>query len=141
MAFILTEEERKALEGLTPFHTGSTAQYTPAAYEGVPEKLRPSFELRPLKKDESERLRKTLAGGVKTTDEAYLREIVRILIVGMKNLYDSATGQLIEYVSAPDGGMDKELYSTLPIHITSDILIYASRISGLLPPEKVGLTS
>jgi len=138
---ILTEEDRKSLEGLTPFNATSTVRYTPASYQGVKESLRPIFELRPLRKLEADRILRTLAGGVKfEKDESYLREQVRQVIMNIENLYDSATGQPIEYHGTADG-MDRDLYSTLPIHITTDILMYVSRISGLIPPERLGLTS
>lgn len=136
----LTEEERKLLEGLAPFNVNSTSQYTPGACTSLPEHMRPVFTVRPLRKDEAEKLRKTLAA-VKTSDESFLREQVRLVISGMEKMFDAATGELIEYKAAPDGGMDKDIYSTIPIHITSDILMYVCRISGLLPPEKLGLTS
>lgn len=136
----LTEEERKVLEGLTPFNISSTVRYTPGAYSHLPEKVRPVFTVRPLRKDESEKLKRTFAA-VKTSDETFLREQVRVVISGLDNLYDSATGELIEYKASPDGGMDKDLYGLLPIHITSDILMYVSRISGLIPPEKASLDS
>lgn len=136
----LTEEERKVLEGLTPFNVGSTVSYTPGAYSHLPEHIRPVFTVRPLRKDESEKLRKVIAA-VKVTDEAYLRETVRLLISAMDRLFDAATGEQIEYKAAPDGGMDKDIYALLPIHITSDILMYVCRISGLIPPEVKALSS
>lgn len=136
----LTDEEKKLLEGLTPFNANSTIPYTPGAYSNLPEKMRPIFTVRPLKREENDKLRRTLSN-VKTADESFLREMVRILIVGMDQMYDAATGEQILYEAAPDGGMARELYATLPIHITSDILMYVSRISGLIPPEKTALTS
>lgn len=138
--FTLTEEERKQLEGLTPFNVESTVTYTPEAYKALPDKIRPVFTVRALRKDESEKLRKTLSK-VSTSDEGYLRETVRLVIKGLSNMFDAATGNEIEYRAAPDGGMDKDIYSTIPVHITSDILMYVSRISGLMPPEKQGLVS
>ena len=136
----LTDDEKKLLEGLTPFNSSSTVPYTPGAYTSLPEKMRPVFTVRPLRKDETEKLRRTLAK-VKTEDETYLRETVRLVISDMSNMYDAATGDPIEYKGAETGGMDKELYATIPIHITSDILLYISRISGLLPPETRSLSS
>lgn len=135
---ILTEDERKLLEGLAPFNVNSTTEYIPKPHQALPEALRPVFKLRAFRKEEADVARKVL-GALKDTDEQKLREMVRVVIQGMDNLYDAATGELIEFKAAPDGGMDKDLFSTIPINVSSDILLYVCRISGLLNPEKLGL--
>jgi len=134
----LNEEQRKMLEGLSSFNVNSTIWYTAKAHMALPEEIRPQFKVRPFRKNEIEKVRKILVN-IKDADEGELREHARLCIVDMSNFYDAGTGELVEYKQAPDGGMDKDLYSTIPMLILSDILMYVSRISGLLSPETRGL--
>ena len=134
----LNEEQKKMLEGLSSFNVNATIWYTAKAHMSLPEEIRPQFKVRPFRKNELEKVRKILSN-IKDADEYELREYARLCIVDMANFYDAGTGELIEYKAAPDGGMDKDLYGTMPILVLSDILMYISRISGLLSPESRGL--
>lgn len=135
---VLTEDQKKMLEGLSSFNVNSTIWYTAKPHEKLPEEIRPEFKLRSFKRTEIERVRKLLSN-VKETDEQELRDFTRLCICDIRKVYDAGTGELVEYKSAPDGGMDKDLFATLPIVIMSDILMYVARLSGLVAPEQRGL--
>jgi hypothetical protein len=130
----LSEDQKKMLEGLTCFNVNSTVMYVAKPHTELPSEIRPEFKLRPFKKLELDRVRKLLSN-VKESDESELREFARLCIQGFNRLYDAGTGELVEYVQAQDGGLSKDIFSTIPIVVVTDILLYVSRISGILPPE------
>lgn len=137
-ARVLTTEEKKMLEGLAPFNINSVVEYTAKPHRDLPEEIRPLFKVRSYKKSEIDEVRK-LISKLDEKDEPRMREYARIIMVGMEKMYDAATGEPIEYKAAPDGGMDKDLFATMPLSVVTDIMLYACRISGLLAAEKQSL--
>jgi len=135
---ILTEDERKMLEGLAPFNLNSTVRYIPKPYASVPDDLKVTFTVRPFKKNEQDTVRRTIAK-ISDADENKLREYARSVIVGMENLHDAATGEPIEFKADAYGSIDRNIFELIPVTIMSDILMYVCKISGLIAAEKSGL--
>jgi len=137
----MDEKTRKLMEGICPFNVNATINYTPKIMERLPAEYRPVFTLRPLKVSEIKSFRASLSliDSKKSEDETEIKNCVRLCVVNIKNYYDAGTGELIEYKQAPDGGMDKDLFDTIPIPVISDLIMYVAKISGLADVEKTSL--
>jgi len=139
---VLDENRRKQLEGLTSFNVNSTTYYTPSAYAKIDADLRPKFKVRPLRQDESAKIKKILTSAKdmdSPENEDILNEVGRNIILDFTSFYDAGTGEEILHKSAPDGGMDRDIFGIIPQYIVSDILMYVIKISGLVNVEKLGL--
>lgn len=143
----MTEEIRKKLLARMPFSLSATIEFTPPTYltkkEGteefdIPVEYHPLFCVRPLRKDELERVRVVTTS--KSPDEKEIRAITRKCIVGWSNMWDAGTMQPLDYKADPTSGLDKDLFEMLPIQIVTETFLFVSSISGLLSHDKLGLT-
>jgi len=134
---VLTPEVKAALMSKVPFHKDARVEYTPKAYitDEIPVEFRPVFTLRPFTKVEAVEVKKACI----KADDVVVRKWSQLICLGWVNMIDSGTGENVEYVADPTGGVDKDLWATMPDHIVADILMYASCISGLLDKDKLGL--
>lgn len=137
----MDEKTRKLMEGICPFNVNSTVKYTPQVMKRLPVDYRPVFVLRPLKVSEIKAYRKSLLDmtSQKEDGEADIKNIVRFCIVNIENYYDAGNGEMIVYKNSPDGGMDKDIFETIPIPVIADIISYITKISGLADIEKESL--
>lgn len=137
----LTDEVKAQLAGLLPMSKGSTYEFTPAIFESVDEKYRPTFTIKQLTTEQvnliKEMLFKESAGGKKKstkirveemnkTNKVYM-DMVFATLVDWSNLYDLGTGELLEY----DG--NRETMDSLPDSILTDIFSEIMRITGFIP--------
>lgn len=135
---ILDEATRKKLYGYVPFSTQAKVDFTPEKFSGVPEELRPVFQVRSLRQAEQQQLsinaRSYRPDAKPEEGQAVVEKntkIVKDCILGWSNLYDAATGEEIEFV---DGNKD-----VLPAWIIASILEFVRKISGLYEPEELSL--
>jgi hypothetical protein len=143
---ILTEEVRRELLGLVPFSVNSTDDFTPAVFlkkngNGefiLPEEFRPVFKIRCFTVEEKRKVTKMLVN-IKEAAEETVRESTRTVVVGWKNLFDAGSSQEIVFKPAQDGGADPELFSGIPASVAGALLFHASKISGIIDAEKLGL--
>ena len=147
----MTDEVRKLLLSKMPFSISSTIEYTPPTYtnkkkdaEGndtaeyeIPEDYRPAFTVRPFSKGEADNLRKVTAN--KTPDEAVLKSNTRKAVVGWRNMWDIGTMTELEYKADINGGLDKDLFDSIPLQVVTELFLYISTVSGILPAERLGL--
>lgn len=144
----ISEETRQALQGLAPFSTRSTIDFTPESYrikrDGVyivEESAWPVFKIRPWTKGEAGHIRKSMPKYADSRDDSEIREYVRRAVVGWENLIDAGTGELIEYVEEQNGGASKELFDIFPSALVTDILNKSLAISGIVDMERAALKS
>jgi len=149
----LSAELRQELLGLLPFSVDAKTEYTPRQFrkkkkEGevetekyvIPEEFRPVFTMRCYNKGESDALRKLMLN-IKDQDEDTLREWARKIILDWRNFYDAGTSNEIAYKADPSGGADKDLFTTIPAAVVSDLLFHGVKISGLMDVERSSLGS
>jgi hypothetical protein len=132
---ILDEETRRQLLGYTPFSGEQSIPFTPDGFPNVKEEFKPVFSIRPFSQAELSQLRNNLSNNKSDDNE----KIIRSCIVGWVNFFNSGTGEEIGYRSAPQGGVDKELYQILPSAIQVSITKFIKKISGLSTMEELGL--
>ena len=143
----MDEALRQKLLNRLPFNRDVTIDYTPRPYltkeldaEGketdeyeIPEDYRPVFKCRPFSVAEKQRV------SLGKKEEKELLEITRANILGVEKLYDAGTMDLISYKADPKGGMDRDLFDSLPTMVIRDLFVFISSISGLSPYERSGL--
>lgn len=151
----ISAETKKALQGLAPFSTTSTIEFTPKGYEikvkdsegkdteeyMIPEEVWPLFKMRPWTKLEASRIRKSMPKYANSKDDTEIREYVRKVIVGWDNLVDAGTGDVMDYEEEETGGASKEIFDCFPSSLITDLLNKALTISGIVDMERVGLRS
>lgn len=144
----LDEALRKKLLTRLPFSRTSTIDYTPEAYLTkeldeagkdtdefeIPENFRPIFQVRPFSKEDKDKIKKS---GSK--DEATLRNITRINVRGVSQLFDVGSMEELEFKADENGGMSEDQFNSLPIVVMRDLFIFISGISGLSSYERSGL--
>jgi hypothetical protein len=138
----MDEKTRKLLEGICPFNVNATVKYIPEIMKRLPDEYRPKFILRPLKTIEIKEFRKALlnVSSVSGEDlESEIKKYVRLCIMDISDMYDAGTGELIEFKSAPDGGMDKDIFELIPSVVVADLVGYLTKISGLQDIDKKSL--
>jgi hypothetical protein len=135
----LDEATRKALLGLMPFTQGGTMYYTPECLQDAPEVARASFKQRAFTRQEMMAVRAIYADDTIKEKQSQLWEICRKTIVGWGQVFDLSTGEPMAYNAAPDGGIDADLWETLPLVIRRELLTNVAIMSGLLQQEKTGL--
>jgi hypothetical protein len=144
---ILDEETKKQLLGFYPFGSDQTIEFTPDQLPVIKSEYKVSFTVRALRQEEKHQL-EVNGGSIKetsTTDEVVCiidknKEVFRGCVLGCKNLFDLGSGEEIQYKSAPSGGMDKDIWKSLPDTAMKDQIIrFIRKISGLLSIEMLGL--
>jgi hypothetical protein len=161
----MTDEIRKRLAGYLPFSPSATIDFVPEMYLGktrkwnyktetfedtetdcVPEEFRPTFTVRCFNKGEYDKSKKILVDYKNEKDdskkidlERQMKELLRPVVMGWKNLIDLGTMQLIEYKGDPSGGCDKSVFESLIEDILKDINLYVNRLSGITPGERLSL--
>ena len=130
-----TPELREKLSGLLPFDSSAEDVFSPAIFglKGIPKELTPVFRISCLTAGEKQSLRSGNLG------EADLMELARKHSVGWKNLYDLATGELVEYVGSRDGGADPEVWERITEGNMLEIAKRVNEISGVASWERLGL--
>jgi hypothetical protein len=134
----LDEATRKSLLGLMPFTQAGTMDFIPALFVGIAPEFTPVFKQRAFTHQELAAVRKLYADKVedKTT---ILWETVRKTVTGWEKMFDLASGQTLTFKADPDGGLDKDLWESLPLVIRRELTTNVSIMSGLLEQEKTGL--
>jgi len=160
----LTDENRKALEGLFPV-SGEKVDYIPEYYEkhGVPEEYRPTFTIRPYNSEEKSRFKKIQSKAMAMASKAYkempkdkelttneigllvfealdqeeIKSLCRGCIVGSKNFLDSELKE-IPY-KGDKNGMDKKQFNLLHSSVIDELSGYVNKISGLVESEVLSL--
>jgi len=148
----LDADMRRLLLGDMPFYAGSTVDYTPEHYKvsrkidgqdvEIPEEYRPVFSIRAWntqERDQANSLLKKIED-ISSNNEKKVAELTRKAITGWQNVFDVGTGNEIDYKPDPDGGLDKELYSALPVIVCIQIFQEIAKISGLMDVTKMGLS-
>lgn len=143
---ILNDDVRRELLGLVPFSVSSTDEFTPPMFlkknvSGeclIPEEFRPVFKIRCFSVEEKRNVTKMLIN-IKDIPEEQVRESTRIVVVGWKNLFDAGSGEEIVFKAASDGGADPVQFSGIPASVAGSLLFHASKISGIIDAEKLGL--
>lgn len=144
--YVLDEETKKSLLGLSPFSIDETVEFTPEFYKipklAIPEKMWPTFKIRPFARPEREAVRRIivdLTTDPKSAAHVKVIEWARKITIGWENLIDIATGEEISYKADKDGGADKELFETLTESLISALLYKSIQMSGLVNVERAGL--
>lgn len=143
---VLTEEIRRELLGLVPFSVNSTDDFTPTMFlkknnNGeflIPEEFRPVFKIRCFTVEEKRKVTKMLIN-IKETAEDNVRENTRMVVVGWRHLFDAGSNEEVVFKAAPDGGADPDLFAGIPASVAGALLFHASKISGIIDAEKLGL--
>jgi len=135
----LDEETKKSLIGLMPFSQEATTEFTPEIFKklDIGEEFKPVFTQRSFTRKERNEMR----AGAMTFRGSDVFKYARISVVGWRNLYDLATGNEIEFSADKDKGASKELFGLISDEIAAELFNNASKISGLLSAEKMGLRS
>lgn len=135
-----TEEVKAALLGFSPFDANRKFTFTPHPFirAGVPEELYPKFTIRTLPKGEHIEVCR-LFDNIKDAKESELNEAARKITVGWENLFDSESGEEVEFKADSEGRCDKETFEKLPRIIRGVLLAKSREISGLYGGEKLGL--
>jgi hypothetical protein len=145
---ILDEETRKLLQGYTPFSVDATVNFIPQIYiDNIKDSsLHPIFKIRCMKQSETTQLKANYASSLKDkSDESIAKiasdnlSIIRACILGWSNLYDSGTGEEIEFKADPAGGADKTLWEILPRWLITSLMEYVKKISGLSLIDELSL--
>lgn len=149
---LFTDDIKKQLIGLLPFDEESTEEYTPAAFDKIPDALRPVFCIRPMKQIERDRMSLYInkLSSMEESDSKpkdlmdlndKMNDIVRQCIVDIKNLYDLGTQKLIDFQADEKGGLLKSLWRKIPESVKTNIYYRVNGISGLFYSESVALRS
>lgn len=151
---ILTEEEKKKLQGFLPFNSKTTTDFTPELLEGLDKELVPKFSIRSLTNQEQNQIKTNLSkfySDIKDKNEDEQRELVKSLanktedviykcILGFSNFYDVGTGEQIVFVKeSNESYISKDLYLMIPEWLRAEIVSYVRKISCLSTPEKLSL--
>ena len=144
---ILDEETRKALLGYVPFSSDCSISFTPEQFLKIKdESLRPSFKLRSMTQAEMIQLKRNSSGYHNATPEKLLQiadanlTLIRGCVIGWENLFDSGSGNEIEFVPAATGsGCDEKLFRILPDWLTVEVMDFVKTISGLSSPEEISI--
>jgi hypothetical protein len=154
---VMTDELQRQLAGFIGFSNESKIDFPPQEYLDKDEsgKLEiaedligyfPTYTLRGFTKaektDYDSIIRETIADkegvGSKERDDRF-KNLARICILGMKNNYDLGLKKNVEYVADPTGGMNAEQFEKIPSGRVQKIIHFISKISLLLPGEKISL--
>jgi hypothetical protein len=65
--------------------------------------------------------------------------LVRGCLKGWVNLFDSGTGEEIEFSSDKDGGCAKNIWDIFPAWLIKSIMEYVKKISGLTSADELSL--
>jgi hypothetical protein len=134
---ILDEATRKALEGYIPFSTNCTVEISltdliPKDQLTIGKDYIPVFTIRSFTQAEAQQFKSS-------QNEATLKNLVRVCLMGWVNLFDAGTKEEISYRSDPAGGCDKNLFEQLPEFYSASLLKNVMKISGLSTIEALGL--
>ena len=160
----LTDEQRKAIEGLFPVDEDKI-KFTPDYYKkvNIPEELIPTFIVRPYNQSEKARFKKiqnkamTQASRTFKTmpqdkqispeeigllvyeglDHEELKSLVRGCIVGIENWVSSGLTEIV--YKGDKNGICKEQFNKLHDKVVDEIGGYLNKISGLLDIEALSL--
>jgi hypothetical protein len=137
----LDEETRKSLLGLMPFTQNGTMNFIPKAFDGLPDGVRAVFKQRAYTRQEFATVKNAYTDETIKDKQSALWSVSRGTVLGWDKLFDLATGEPMEYKADADGGMDKDLWESLPPIIRWELTTNASVMSGLLERERVALKS
>ena len=126
--FKLDEATKTKMLGLFPITNDFTVSYTPDEYAELPVEVQPKFVLKPWCEKQCKMMAKEYES---TPDQDSILDKVRQQIVGLENMINIATEEVIEYSSEPDGGLSKVIFSLLPILIKTSLLYKLLKISGI----------
>lgn len=127
--FSLDAETKRLMAGIYPASAEFTVTFTPDCFKAFEEKLRPKFLLIPYSMKEMRDLAsKTEILKDEELDE-YANSMIRKKIVGMSNLIDMSTEEVIKF-EEEDGHMSKEQYDKLPMLLRTEIMKELSSISS-----------
>ena len=135
----LTPEIKEKLLGLAPFNPTIPFEFTPDAFkkQDLPADMTPVLSIFSLTKGEEEELRKIHSSG--TPSDSVYRKFIRKKVVGWVNLFDSATGEEIEFEADPSGGCTETAFEKLSSWIILVIIGKIHYISAMGSLEKKSL--
>lgn len=136
----LDEATKKSLLGLMPFSQGGMMDYTPEIFKDIASKIKPVFKLRAFTRQEFQEVR-DIYGNNEKEKQGALWAVGRKALKGWDKIFDLSTGEAVIFKADADGGIDKDLWETLPLTIRRMIFTQISIMSGLLEQERQGLKS
>ena len=146
MEHVMDEGTRAKMRGLLPYSDKSVISIVPESYKAldVDEKYKPVFCMRGLTRAEHmDLVQATQRATEGNTSEvtAIQLSVLRMIVIGWKNLFDGATGEEIKFSKDDDGGACASVFFALHYSVHIDLIGKMFEISGLSQLDKLGLKS
>jgi hypothetical protein len=126
----LDEASIRKMAGLYPVSSDFSITFTPDCYKEIDEKDRPKFTVKPYSIKEMRDMADRTDSLKGEELDNYANNMIRNKIVGMTNMINLSTQDIVPFDADEKGVMSREQFDTIPLVVKNDIMKVISEISS-----------